>query len=282
MQCRHALLCVPSGLHLVVTGKSIAFQAAGHYRQEALDMLDFQDTSRLGRPFAKDPSVIRFRGRYLLYYSLPPFNSERAMPGGPSRWAVGIAESSDLQRWAKVGELLPQSGHADERGLAAPGACVLDGRVHLFYQSYGNGARDAICHAVSDDGIRFERDPSNPVFAPVGAWSASRAIDADVYPHEGRLFLYYATRDPQMLVQMVGVAAAALDSSFGQGTWQDLSSEGPALRPELPWEQDCIEAPAVCRHEDTLFMFYGGGYNNAPQQIGCALSRDGIHWQRIS
>ncbi len=29
-------------------------------------------------------------------------------------------------------------------------------------------------------------------------------------------------------------------------------------------------------------MFYAGGYNNEPQQIGCAVSLDGIHWERVS
>jgi beta-1,2-mannobiose phosphorylase / 1,2-beta-oligomannan phosphorylase len=37
----------------------------------------FGDTSRLGHPFAKDPAVIRFGGKYLLYYSIPPY-----APGG--------------------------------------------------------------------------------------------------------------------------------------------------------------------------------------------------------
>jgi hypothetical protein len=49
----------------------------------------------------------------------------------------------------------------------------------------------------------------------------------------------------------------------------------------LPWEQDCIEAPSVVIRGDTMFMFYAGAYNNAPQQIGVARSRDGIHWERI-
>ena len=31
-----------------------------------------------------------------------------------------------------------------------------------------------------------------------------------------------------------------------------------------------------------LYMFYAGGYNNAPQQIGCARSRDGVKWERRS
>jgi len=29
-------------------------------------------------------------------------------------------------------------------------------------------------------------------------------------------------------------------------------------------------------------MFYAGGYNNEPQQIGCAVSGDGITWERLS
>ena len=29
-------------------------------------------------------------------------------------------------------------------------------------------------------------------------------------------------------------------------------------------------------------MFYGGGYNNEPQQIGCAVSDDGVRWTRLS
>ena len=29
-------------------------------------------------------------------------------------------------------------------------------------------------------------------------------------------------------------------------------------------------------------MFYAGGYNNEPQQVGVAVSQDGINWQRLS
>ena len=29
-------------------------------------------------------------------------------------------------------------------------------------------------------------------------------------------------------------------------------------------------------------MFYAAAFNNAPQQIGLAVSNDGIHWQRCS
>ena len=112
------------------------------------------DNSRQGVPFAKDPHVVRLQGRYLMYYSIPPRKGDKA--GG---WNIGIAESHDLTLWNKVGEITPQPGADYEKnGLCAPGALVRDGVVHLFYQTYGNGRKDAVCHATSTDGINFVRD----------------------------------------------------------------------------------------------------------------------------
>ena len=229
-----------------------------------------------GRPFSKDPAVVRFQDRYLLYYSLPPYKDGRTNDG----WSIGIAESDDLEQWTKLGELLPEQA-CERNGLCAPGAIVLDDQIHLFYQTYGNGPRDAICHAVSGDGLRFQRDPTNPIFRPSGDWNCGRAIDADVIVAGDQLLLYFATRDPAMEVQMLGVASAPLGSGYGRDAWTQRC-EAPILQPELPWEQECIEAPAVCGHGDALYMFYAGAYNNRPQQVGCAVSRDGLTWQRLS
>jgi beta-1,2-mannobiose phosphorylase / 1,2-beta-oligomannan phosphorylase len=138
--------------------------------------------------------------------------------------------------WAKQGEL--EIAHESEKkGFCAPGAIVLKGKVHLFYQTYGNGKNDAICHAGSEDGLAFTRNSTNPIFKPVGIWNAGRAIDADVIEHDGRLLLYYATRDPEMKIQMVGVAAAPIDSDFSRSQWTQLNPDGPILKPELPWEK---------------------------------------------
>ena len=74
-------------------------------------------------------------------------------------------------------------GHASENAVreaarAFTGWFVLRGRLHLFYQTYGNGRRDAICHAWSDDGLNFTRDLSNPVFRPTGDWNCGRPQSA--------------------------------------------------------------------------------------------------------
>ncbi len=232
---------------------------------------------RRGRPFAKDPAVIRFGGRYLMYYTIPAYGDGRAGDG----YAIGIAESSDLDRWRIIGEILPESG-VEAKGLCAPDAIVLDGRVHLFYQTYGNGKDDAICHAVSKDGLAFKRHAENPVLRPTGAWNAGRAIDADVIVFRGRLLLYWATRDPDMKIQQLGVSACDPASGFGKKAWTQLNPDASILKPVEPWEGQCIEAPSVCEHGGRLFMWYGGAYNATPQQIGCAVSDDGAKWTRLS
>ncbi len=240
----------------------------------------FADTTP-GRPFSKDPAVVYFQQRYWLYYSLP------AHLNSPTKgWGIGVATSTNLEDWTKAGELPPAEAY-EGNGLCAPGALVLpDGpgganRIHLFYQTYGNGPKDAICHAWSDDGLTFHRNPGNPIFSPQGSWTVGRAIDADVIAHQGLFYLFFATRDPAMKTQMLGVASAPLNSGFSRECWTQRCSD-TILRPELPWEQECIEAPAVCTHGGRFFMFYGGAYNNCPQQIGCAVSDDLLTWTRLS
>ncbi len=45
-------------------------------------MMMFGDTTRLGRPFSKDPSVIKWQGRYLMYYSICPYDPKLKPEGG--------------------------------------------------------------------------------------------------------------------------------------------------------------------------------------------------------
>lgn len=228
-------------------------------------------TNEVHGNFAKDPAVVAFQGKYFLYYSV------RYADG---RFGIGIAESKDLEHWLACGEI-PLETSYEAKGIAAPGAIVLENRVHLFYQTYGNWERDAICHAVSSDGIHFTKHPENPVFSPKGSWCCGRAIDADVCVFDGKLYLYFATRDHGMKIQKVGGAWAPLHSDFGKKSWTMLAEQS-LLIPELEWEGECIEAPAVLVREGRMYMFYGGSYNCTPQQIGCAVSEDGIFFRRVS
>ena len=229
---------------------------------------------------AKDPAVVKFKGKYYLYYSIPPYDKDQWNSDKPNGWNIGIAVSDDLDNWERIGDLRPELD-CEWYGICAPGAIVINEKVHLFYQNYGNFPKDAICHAVSDDGVYFSRNSSNPIFSPTGDWNNGRAIDADVIEKDGKLLLYFATRDTEGKIQKLGVASADIDSDFGRDAWNQECNES-ILEPELPWEQECIEAPAVCKHNGRYFMFYGGAYNCMPQQIGYAVSNDGINWLRLS
>ncbi|MEZ4904614.1 MAG: family 43 glycosylhydrolase [Spirosomataceae bacterium] len=243
-----------------------------------LPTMYYGDTSRVGRPYSKDPHVVKFKGKYLMYFSIPP--SQKL--DGPRGWGIGIAQSNDLVHWYKIGEITPKAGEDYEKnGLCAPGAMVEDNKIHLFYQTYGNGRKDAICHAWSSDGVHFERNPTNPIFSPTGNWNCGRAIDAEVIRFKDKYLLYFATRDPTYKIQELGVAEAPLHTRFNREDWKLLSTEGPILKPELPWEGECIEGASIVRRGDELVMFYAGAYNNWPQQVGVAHSHDGVHWERI-
>jgi predicted GH43/DUF377 family glycosyl hydrolase len=232
----------------------------------------FADSSRLGRPFAKDPKVVYFRNTYWMYYSIP--NKDI---GG---WGIGIATSQNLLDWKKAGEIPPEQSY-EQKGFCAPGAIVRNDTLHLFYQTYGNGKNDAICHAWSVDGLHFTRNSTNPVFHPTGNWTIGRAIDAEVVRFRDRYFLYFATRDTSFKIQLQGVAVTSLTSSFSKAEWTQ-AVDSSILKPTLPWERQCIEAATCLVRGKYLYMFYAGGYNNEPQQIGVARSRDGLQWERMS
>jgi len=237
--------------------------------------------TRSGLEYSKDPSVIRWRDHFMMYYSYPP-----PADGSYQGWTIGIAQCPDsvnddppLTQWVPCGRLIPtpESGAA---GFAAPCAVVHNNKVHLFFQSYGGGKRDAIWHATSDDGVNFTLGENNPIFRPSGDWNCGRAIDAEVRFFKDKWFLFCATRDPEMKIQKLVVATAPEGTDFGPESWTQ-ASDVSCLEPALPWDTKCIEAPSVYEKNGRLYMFYAGGYNNDPQQIGVAESPDGIHWTRL-
>lgn len=235
----------------------------------------FTDLTPKGRSFVKDPCVVWFQGAYYLYYSKPIFHAD-----GSEAFGIGIARSSDLDHWEVVGAIEAEQP-AEGNGICAPGGIVLDGVLHLFYQSYGQFPRDYICHATSTDGLHFDRDSTNPIVKPTGDWNNGRAIDADVAVMGDTLYLYWATRDPKGEIQMLGVSTADAQSGFHREDFTQRS-EAPLLRPELDWETACIEAPAALSRDGRMYLFYAGGYNCDPQQVGCAVSEDGVHFTRMT
>jgi len=147
-----------------------------------------------GRPFSKDPSVVRFGDRYLMYYSLPP--SPAAAGASASPPAIICSTGSGSGPSAGPGLRPARVGRPRRLGARRQGAPVLP---DLRQRPQG-------CHLprLVEGWPDLHRNPENPVFAPTGDWTAGRAIDAEVHPVGDRLFLWFATRDPKMEIQMLG------------------------------------------------------------------------------
>ena len=72
----------------------------------------YGDTALGGEPFAKDPSVVKFKGKYWMYYSVPTHD-------GNNGWKIGIASSQDMLQWKKEAQM--ESEHPSEaKGFCAP------------------------------------------------------------------------------------------------------------------------------------------------------------------
>ncbi len=277
---------IPALLSLLLAATACSGPAA--VRLERVDAMTYGDSTRTGIPFAKDPTVIRLDGRYLMYHSVCGFSRDReAADPAPMQngWGSAIAESRDLVHWTRVADLDLRDTQGNRIwGCVAPCVKVFDGVIHLFYQrkwepAHGN---NNIWHATSEDGITFTNTHDEPVFIPETSWSIDRSIDAEVYRVGKKMILMYATRDTTNTVQMLGMAEAPYGSDYGPDKWTNLSVDGPLLKPDFPWEQHCIEAPTVIRHKGYWYLFYAGAYNHERQQIGLAVSKDGRNFERIS
>ena len=78
--------------------------------------------------------------------------------------------SRDLVHWEEVGTALsPGEGEEPDACGVWTGAAVYgEKQYHIFYTGYNYNVhfQQTICHAVSDDGIHFEKDPKNPIIIP--------------------------------------------------------------------------------------------------------------------
>lgn len=249
---------------------------------EPMPML-YGDTSRTYVPFSKDPTVIRKDGSYLIYYSVMSYEKPVTPEPAYKGWHTGIARSTDLVNWTRVCDLDLRDTKGNKiYGAVAPCVKVIDGQIHMFYQRFWEKAgNNNIWHALSEDGITFTNTCDTPVFVPETSWSINRSIDAEVYCVKDKLILMFATRDKTGTYQMLGMAEAPYGSDYGPDKWTLLSTDGPFLKPDQPWEMSCIEAPTVIKHKGVWYMFYAGAYNHEQQQIGLTTSTDGINFTRI-
>lgn len=147
------------------------------------------------------PNLVAVDGQIRMYYIHKP-----SPKGGPKvPWEVHLATGKDLYslRAHAANPMLKISQPWETGALFYPYVIQENGKWVMFYASYWNKPRGvkgtlytAIGTAVSDDGIRWTKNPANPILTPIdgstyeSVYNSSQSViwDGDHYK------MYYATR----------------------------------------------------------------------------------------
>lgn len=192
-----------------------------------------------------NPSVIRYHGEYLNYYS-----------GYDGRaWSTGVAASADGVHWTKRGKILgPDAGN---------GSALVVGEQIVYWYQTGSPVQIALNGKVV---LKV---------GPRGSWDEIGVADPYVIQLDGEFYLYYLGMD-RARRQRLGVAR-----SRDGVVWEKLVSN-PIL--ELgtsgAFDEMGLGEPAVWSSGGSYWMLYTGRARGEKRRIGLAKSSDGIHWSR--
>ena len=138
------------------------------------------------------PTLIKEGDHYKLWYT-----DVRALP-----WSIRYAQSADGCDWQVAADpvlTLDQSWEHDR--LVYPTVVTIGGQYWMWYGSYSQyGSEEmktAIGCAYSEDGLRWQKDPDNPVFAPdpSRAWESHYTTSQSILRlDDDSLRIWYASR----------------------------------------------------------------------------------------
>ncbi len=192
-----------------------------------------------------NPSVVRFHGEYLNYYS-----------GYDGRtWSTGLAASNDGIHWTKRGRILSPD--------AANGSAVVRGEEIFYWYQTGSPVQIALKGSIV---LKT---------GPRGSWDEIGVADPYVIERNGKFYLYYLGMD-RARRQRLGVAR-----SRDGVVWEKLIAN-PIL--ELgasgAFDEMGLGEPAVWSSGGSYWMLYTGRARGEKRRIGLAKSPDGVHWSR--
>jgi len=216
------------------------------------------------------PCVVKHEGRYFLYH---------AAGNSYVKKQLSLAISTDGVTFKKTNRALlpvPKGGqHFTPALLRQPNGELLieNGRWHLFYSTENR----EIEHAVSKDGLTWERDPRSPVLKNAERCSIIRVGDE---------YRMYYCHDPGV------VNCRPQPWEIHLATGPDIYSlkphpDNPVLERSQEWEGKRLFYPYIIRENNTWVLFYASYWSPfirehdvAAAAIGFATSNDGVHWQK--
>ena len=221
---------------------------------------------------ADHPAVVRFAGRFHMWYTAGPRDS---------RYRICYATSEDGVRWQRQNGGRPvlgtgSRGKFDDRVVLHP-AVVRDpcGLLHMWYNGVGPQQDFRIGHATSRDGIKWERqNDGNAVLSP-GKVSGRREIyvyNAMVLLENGVYRMWYSSAldiTPQGRFAPHGSAIVYAESRDGTNWIRD---DAITLLSGNKGAEDAYAcfAPCVVRRGNVLWMYYSMGSADQRYQTGLA------------
>ncbi len=193
-----------------------------------------------------NPSVIRFHGQYLNYYSV----YDRT-------WSTALASSNDGIHWTKVGGVVsPDAGNGS--------ALAVGDQVFYWYQT-GNPVQIALW---KHDGFVLKTGPR-------GSWDELGVADPYVIQRNGEFYLYYLGMD-RARRQRLGVA-----KSRDGVAWEKLIANPiMELGESGAFDETGLGEPAVWTSGGLYWMIYTGRARSEKRRIGLAKSTDGDTWAK--
>ncbi len=265
----------------LTAGSGAAGLEKGWIKSEANPMLSLGKDGDFDSQNIMSPSVVKESGRYFLFYAGGPYGP--ANDAGFVKYQIGLALSTDGERWKKTGgPLLPlgerDNFHVTPALLRNPDA-TLSRQSGLWHMVYCGNREDDVEHATSPDGVRWTKDARSPVYR--------RAYAPHLIQMPAEVRLYY--------IHKPGAERGKKRPwEVHLATGRDLYSlkahpANPMITVSQDWETGTVFYPYVIREGETWVLFYAAYWNHrSPGEkvnrtaIGTATSADGIQWRKYS
>ncbi len=191
-----------------------------------------------------------WQGEYHLFY----------LPRAPEqRHCWGHLVSRDLITWTELPDALTPSNipeAPDAVGCWTGSVIAHDGVFHCFYTGFNPHSPfpQTVCHAISDDLVRWRKDPANPVVVPDERWYEPQDWrDPFVLynPEAGEFWMLICARDKRVLFERRGCVALATSPDLQQ--WQ---VKEPLWSGSVCWAAEC---PDLFCLDNRWFLVYSHG-----------------------
>lgn len=240
-----------------------------------------------GRTSTGDAIPFYHDGTYHIF-SLTPPDGTTVYPAR-LRTSYSHSISTDLVNWTDVETALwPGEGdEPDACGVWTGCAMYGEGRYHIFYTGYNYKIEDqqTICHATSDDGLHWTKDPSNPVIRP-DPERYERIDFRDPYcfynEDEGRYWMLVSGRLIEGPPTKTGCVILYVSDDL-----KNWEHRGPLY---TPYHTNCPECPEMWKMGDLWYLSYSrfSEFGNTIYRISDTPygpwrtpSRDGIGGRRF-